>query len=117
MDKDAVKQVLADLVARDTIAEGDTFTFPGLRKNACCYLRETGLNDSEAGSILGMSPDIVRHYGKRARALMIARGAVDRIAGGKVIALSGATALPATIKNGWFPPLVTPTGIEPVLQP
>jgi hypothetical protein len=57
--------------------------------------RAAGLNDSEAGSILGMSPDIVWHYGKRARALMITRGAVDRIAGGKVIALSGATALPA----------------------
>jgi integrase len=49
------------------------FSFHGLRKNACCYLAELGLNDSEIGAIVGMTPQIVRHYTKRARALMIAR--------------------------------------------
>ena len=87
MAKEAVQEVIADLVARETIAEGATFTFHGLRKNACCYLLETGLNDSEVGSILGMSPEIVRHYGKRARALTIARGAVDRVIAGNIVGL------------------------------
>ncbi|RYG86392.1 MAG: hypothetical protein EON59_10095, partial [Alphaproteobacteria bacterium] len=84
MAQEPVKQVIADLVARETVKEGDTFTFHGLRKNACCYLLETGLNDSEVGSLLGMSPDMVRHYGKRSRALMIALGAVGRVTGGTV---------------------------------
>ena len=85
MAKEAVQQVHADLVAREVIGEGSTFTFHGLRKNACCYLLERGLNDSEVGEILGMSPEMVRHYGKRARALMIARGAADRIIGGRIM--------------------------------
>lgn len=89
MKAEAVQSVLADLVARETVREGETFTFHGLRKNACCYLLETGLNDSEVGSLLGMSPDMVRHYGKRARALMIARGAVEKATGGKLVNLSG----------------------------
>lgn len=92
MDKDAVRQVLADLTARETIADGARFTFHGLRKNACCYLIECGLNDSEIGEILGMSPEMVRHYGKRARALMVARGAADRMTGGKIVPLPGAKA-------------------------
>lgn len=37
-----------------------------------------------------MSPEMVRHYGKRARALMVARGAADRVIGGKLLALLGA---------------------------
>jgi integrase len=90
MTKPAVQEVLADLTARDTIAEGASFTFHGLRKNACCYLLERGLNDSEVGEILGMSPEMVRHYGKRARALMIARGAADRMTGGKIVGMPGA---------------------------
>ncbi len=84
MDKPAVVVVLADLTARETIVEGATFTFHGLRKNACCYQLECGLNDSEVGEILGMSPEMVRHYGKRARALMIARGASDRVLTGNI---------------------------------
>ncbi|MEZ7273877.1 hypothetical protein NYF14_10450 [Sphingobium sp. 10 DY56-G10] len=51
------------------------YTFHGLRKNACCYLLETGLSDTDVGAILGMTPETVRHYGKRARAYMIAVGA------------------------------------------
>ena len=91
MAKPAVQEVIADLVARETVVVGTTFSFHGLRKNACCYLLECGLNDSEAGEILGMSPEMVRHYGKRARALMIARGAAERMTGGNIIALTGAT--------------------------
>lgn len=92
MAHDSVREVLADLAAREAIAAGATFTFRGLRKNACCYLLETGLNDSEVGSLLGMSPDMVRHYGKRSRALMIALGTVARATGGTVSLMPGARA-------------------------
>ena len=88
MDKPAVREVLTDLTARETIAEGASFTFHGLRKNSCCYLLERGLNDSEVGEILGMSPEMVRHYGKRARALMIARGAAERMLSGSIVKLA-----------------------------
>lgn len=91
MAQEPVQQVIADLSAREVIPPGATFSLHGLRKNACCYLLETGLNDSEVGSMLGMSPEMVRHYGKRARALMIARGVADRVNGGKLLVLSGAT--------------------------
>lgn len=91
MDKEPVRQVLEDLTARETIKEGAAFTFHGLRKNACCYLLETGLNDSEVGSILGMSPEIVRHYGKRTRALMVAQGAAAKVI--------NATIMPARINR------------------
>nr|WP_246616651.1 hypothetical protein [Sphingomonas yunnanensis] len=87
MDKPAVLDVHADLVAREVISEDARFTFHGLRKNACCYLLERGLNDSEVGEILGMSPEMVRHYGKRARSLMVARGAADRLRSGSVVTL------------------------------
>lgn len=99
MAQPAVQQVIADLAAREVIAEGATFTFHGLRKNACCYLLERGLNDSEVGEILGMSPEMVRHYGKRARALMVARGAAERMTGGKIVSLPGATARRASEKT------------------
>ena len=89
MDMPEVREVHADLVAREMISEGATFTFHGLRKNACCYLLELGLSDTEVGSILGMSTEMVRHYGKRARALMIARGAFDRATGGTITVLAG----------------------------
>lgn len=58
MDKEPVREFLEDLIARETIKEGATFTFHGLRKNACCCLLETRLIDSEVGSILGMSPPL-----------------------------------------------------------
>lgn len=48
--------------------------FHGLRKNACCHLVEFGLNDSEIGKVLRVPPEMVRHYSKRASALMVARG-------------------------------------------
>lgn len=99
MDQAPVREVLADLVARETIKEGDKFSFHGLRKNACCYLLETGLNDSEVGSLLGMSPDMVRHYGKRSRALMIALGAVGRVTGGTVALMPGARPRTGEVKK------------------
>jgi hypothetical protein len=60
--------------------------------STACYLLERRLNDSEVGEILGMSPEMVRHDGKRARVLMIAHGAAERMTGGKIVSLSGATA-------------------------
>lgn len=87
--KEPVQQVIADLVARDVVADGTALTFHRLRKNACCYLLECGLDDSEVGEILGMSPQMVRHYGKRARALIIARNAAARVTGGKIVPISG----------------------------
>ncbi|MEG3092179.1 hypothetical protein [Sphingomonas sp. PB1R3] len=100
MDKEPVREVLEDLIARKTIKNGATFTFHGLRKNACCYLLETALNDSEVGSILGMSPEIVPHYGKRTRALMVARGAANRMTAGKIIGLSETQVAMEIAKNG-----------------
>jgi hypothetical protein len=67
------------------------FTYHGLRKNACCYLLELGLSDTEVGAILGMTPETVRHYGKQARALIIARGASERVLCGKPISPMGET--------------------------
>lgn len=64
------------------------YTFHGLRKNACCYLLELGLSDSDVGLILGMSADTVRHYGKRARAYMVAQRAADRIAAGNIVTMA-----------------------------
>ncbi|QAY77891.1 tyrosine-type recombinase/integrase [Sphingosinicella sp. BN140058] len=89
MEHEEVREVLEDLVAADVIPEGTTFTFHGLRKNACCYLLELGLSDASVGGILGMSPAMVRHYGKKARALMIAREAAAKVLGGTVIPLAG----------------------------
>lgn len=64
MGEPAVQEVIADPIARETVRERTTFTFHGLGKNSCCYLLECVLNDSEAGEILSISPDMVRHYGK-----------------------------------------------------
>jgi integrase len=65
------------------------YSFHGLRKNAACYLIEAGLNDSEAGSIVGMTPQTVRHYTKRSNVLMIAKGAALRVTKGDVLHLKG----------------------------
>ncbi|MEA1015574.1 hypothetical protein [Sphingosinicella sp. LY1275] len=65
------------------------YTFHGLRKNACCYLVELGLTDAEVGAILAMTPETVRHYSKRARTLMMARGVADRVIRGDVLPLKG----------------------------
>lgn len=85
MKDDEVKAVIRSLVETKAIEPGQTFSFHGLRKNACCYLLEMGMSDTTVGSILGMSPEMVRHYGKRAKALMIARGAANQIMSSKII--------------------------------
>lgn len=87
MASKAVREVHADLVARELIDADQTFSFHGLRKNACCYLLELGLADTSVGSILGMSTEMVRHYGKRTRALTIAREAAKKVRSGKIMAL------------------------------
>jgi integrase len=69
-------------------AEG--YSFHGLRKNACCYLLELGLSDATVGSLLGMSAQTVRHYGKRTRALMLAREAAHTITAATVLPLKRA---------------------------
>jgi hypothetical protein len=89
MAKPEVREVHADLVARETIAEHATFTFHGLRKNACCNLLERGPNDSEVGEILCVTPETVRHYGKRARVLVIAQGALKRVTRGRILSFGG----------------------------
>lgn len=64
--------------------KGETrYSLHGLRKNACCYLLELGLSDSDAGGILGMTPETVRHYGKQTRVLMIARRVASTVTKGK----------------------------------
>lgn len=77
---------LRDLMA--SIGE-EGFSFHGLRKNACCYLAELGLSDMEIGAIVGMTAGTVRHYTKRKRAFMIARGVADRVTRGDVLPISG----------------------------
>jgi integrase len=65
---------------------GETgYSFHGLRKNACCYLLELGLSDATVGSLLGMSAATVRHYGKRTRALMLARKAAETVTSAQVL--------------------------------
>lgn len=59
------------------------YTLHGLRKNATCYQLELGLSDTEVGSNLGMTPETVRHYGKQARALMIAQRVANTVTQGK----------------------------------
>lgn len=65
------------------------YSFHGLRKNAACYLKELGLSDLEIGTIVGMTPQTVRKYTKRASALMVARGVAERIVKGDVVPISG----------------------------
>lgn len=102
MAMEEVQQVLADLAAREVINEGQTFVFHGLRKNACCNLLELGLSDTQVGSMLGMSPKMVRHYGKRARALMTAKSAADFVKGGRVVSLGVAQPTGARQKSARF---------------
>ncbi|WP_223797398.1 tyrosine-type recombinase/integrase [Sphingomonas nostoxanthinifaciens] len=65
------------------------YTFHGLGKNACCYLTELGLSDREISAITGKTPETVRHYAKRARVLMVAKGAAERVQKGQIMGLVG----------------------------
>lgn len=64
------------------------YSFHGLRKNACCYLLELGLSDATVGGLLGMSASTVRHYGKRTRALMLARAAAPAVTTATILPMS-----------------------------
>ena len=65
------------------------YTFHGLGKNACCYLIELGLTESEVSAIVGKTPETVRHYAKRARTYMLAQGAAKRVTEGRILGLVG----------------------------
>lgn len=84
-----VLSVIADMEARERVEPNTKWVFHGLRKNASCYLTEMGKNEHEIGRMLGMSPDMVRHYSKRARALMIAQTAAAEMKVGKLLSLPG----------------------------
>jgi hypothetical protein len=65
------------------------YTFHGLSKNACCYLIETGLSDSEVAAIVGKTTETVRHYAKQASDLMIAKAAAERVTNARIAGLVG----------------------------
>ncbi|MFV0622385.1 tyrosine-type recombinase/integrase [Sphingomonas sp. ac-8] len=92
--QERVRRLMEDLGSPTYLSNGRPrgYSFHGLRKNAACYLKELGLNDDQIGSICGMTPDTVRHYTKRARALMVARTAADRITSGDVLLIGHASA-------------------------
>jgi len=92
-----IRRLMEKLDAPTYVSNGRArgYSFHGLRKNAACYLRELGLTDAEIGTICGMTEKTVRHYTKRARALMIAQGAAERIVKGDVIRLKGGRAAEA----------------------
>ncbi len=93
MDEPAVRAAINEAVAAGECEVDVAFTFHGLRKNACCYLLELGLSDAAVGAMLGMSAGMVRHYGKKKRALMVALDAVGLVTGGTIIR-SGAPPVP-----------------------
>ncbi|WP_294393404.1 hypothetical protein [uncultured Sphingomonas sp.] len=89
--QERMRRLMAEIGSPTYLSNGKArlYSFHGLRKNAACYLAELGLSDTEIGAICGMTPQTVRHYTKRARALMIARGAAETIMRGDVIPLKG----------------------------
>lgn len=83
----AVRAAVAEAASRGECDTDDTFVFHGLRKNACCYLTELGLSDSQVGGMLGMSPEMVRYYSRRKRVLMLAKSGADTVMAGNVVGL------------------------------
>lgn len=61
--------------------------FCGLPKNACCYSRELGLSESEAGGMLAMSPEMARYSSRRKRILTLVNGVADAVPVGNVVGL------------------------------
>lgn len=86
-----IHALMEDLGRPSYISNGSekVFSFHGLRKNAACYFAERGLNDSEIGTLCGMTPETVRHYTKRARSLIIAKSVADKITRGDVLPYTG----------------------------
>lgn len=80
--QDRCRRLMAKIGQVDDLGKA-RYTLHGLRKNATCYQLELGLSDSDVGSNLGMTPETVRHYGKQARALMIAKRVANTVTQGK----------------------------------
>jgi len=92
-DTDSIQESIRVLMHRLGYVDDDDqllYTFHGLGKNACCYLTELGLSDTEISGITGKTPETVRHYAKRARVLMVAKGAADRVIAGQIPGLTSA---------------------------
>jgi integrase len=85
----AVVAAHAEAVALGEIGEGVGLHPHGLRKNAACHLVELGLSREEAGSICGMTPEMVDHYTKRKQVYLIAQRLAERVTGATIIGLPG----------------------------
>jgi len=85
----AVVAAHAEAVALGEIDEEVSLHPHGLRKNAACHLVELGLSREEAGSICGMTPEMVDHYTKRKQVYLIAQRLAERVTGATVIGLPG----------------------------
>lgn len=84
LDKDGI------LVTGEAGNQPDTlYSFHGLGKNACCYLTELGLSDTEISRVTGKTPETVRYYAKNALAYKVALGAAKKIAEAGVSRLVG----------------------------
>lgn len=89
---DRIQERLRRLMHRLGYVDNDDqllYTFHGLSKNACCYLIETGLSETEVSSIVGKTAETVRHYAKKANDLMIAKRASDRVTNAVIKGLVG----------------------------
>ncbi|TPE61558.1 hypothetical protein FJQ54_08175 [Sandaracinobacter neustonicus] len=82
-----VKAAIVEAASRGECEPEDTFVFHGLRKNACCYLIEIGLSDSQVGGMLGMSPEMVRYYSRRKRILMLVKSGAATVLAGNIVGL------------------------------
>jgi hypothetical protein len=87
MTHEDVRAAIAEAASRGECDADDTFVWHGLRKNACCYLTELGLSDSQVGGMQGMSPEMVRYYSRRRRTLMLAKSGEAAVLGGNVVGL------------------------------
>ena len=85
----AVVAAHAKAIALGEIDEGVALHPHGLRKNVACHLVELGLGREGAGSISGMTPEMVVHYTKRKQVFLIAQRLAERLVGATVIGLSG----------------------------
>lgn len=84
-DTDRLQATLRRLMRELGYVDDDNqalYSFHGLGKNACCYLTELGLSDTEISALTGKTPETVRKYAKRARLYMTALGAADKLASG-----------------------------------
>ena len=54
----------------------------GLRKNAVCMLLEVGCTEEQVSAIVGMSPQMVRHYAKEVSKFRLARSAIKLLEAG-----------------------------------